>query len=133
MGFEPTTSCLEGRNSTAELHPQPASPRTAVRGRSQVGGEGFEPPKALSRQIYSLMQLSTLPSARGPRATGGNRTHNLRFTKPLHYRCATVANLREPITLGGHRAADKRRTGRPTWILRRSPRLMYGPGVRRAG
>src|SRR4051794_20994606 len=60
MGFEPTTSCLEGRNSTAELHPhsplRPAFPR--------VGGEGFEPPKALSRQIYSLMQLSTLPSAR---------------------------------------------------------------------
>jgi hypothetical protein len=23
MGFEPTTSCLEGRNSTAELHPHP--------------------------------------------------------------------------------------------------------------
>src|SRR5262249_13000694 len=24
MGFEPTTSCLEGRNSTAELHPHPS-------------------------------------------------------------------------------------------------------------
>src|SRR5262245_51454884 len=34
MGFEPTTSCLEGRNSTAELHPQS----------TRVGGEGFEPP-----------------------------------------------------------------------------------------
>lgn len=22
MGFEPTTSCLEGRNSTTELHPR---------------------------------------------------------------------------------------------------------------
>src|SRR5438128_669093 len=26
MGFEPTTSCLEGRNSTAELHPHGLGP-----------------------------------------------------------------------------------------------------------
>ena len=118
MGFEPTTSCLEGRNSTAELHPhdRPGTPRPIgsvphsefrVPRCIRVGGEGFEPPKALSRQIYSLMQLSTLPSAHGPRATGGNRTHNLRFTKPLHYRCATVANLREPITIRPPAKPDK--------------------------
>src|SRR5262249_13448314 len=53
------------------------------------------------------MQLTTLPSARDPKATGGNRTHNLRFTKPLHYRCATVASLREPITIRRAKIADK--------------------------
>src|SRR5262245_35267356 len=53
------------------------------------------------------MQLTTLPSARDPKATGGNRTHNLRFTKPLHYRCATVASLREPITIRPAKIADK--------------------------
>src|SRR5258708_4849497 len=56
MGFEPTTSCLEGRNSTAELHPQSKSPGTSVPGLSRVGGEGFEPPKGQARQIYSLVQ-----------------------------------------------------------------------------
>src|SRR5262245_6281324 len=73
------------------------------------------------------MQLSTLPSALAPRnvngrwrprATGGNRTHNLRFTKPLHYRCATVASFREPITIRAWRAADKG-VKAPLRILRR--------------
>jgi hypothetical protein len=51
MGFEPTTSSLEGWNSTAELHPQRGSPG--------VEGDGFEPSKAWSRQIYSLLPLAT--------------------------------------------------------------------------
>ena len=110
MGFEPTTSCLEGKSSTTELHPRVPHSEFRVPRLFRVGGEGFEPPKGVARQIYSLMQLSTLPSAQVAhrlRATGGNRTHNLRFTKPLHYRCATVATLREPITLGGPLAPDK--------------------------
>jgi hypothetical protein len=49
MGFEPTTSSLEGWNSTAELHPHSVA----------VEGEGFEPSKAWSRQIYSLLPLAT--------------------------------------------------------------------------
>jgi hypothetical protein len=28
-----------------------------------MGGEGFEPPQAIGRQIYSLVHLSTLPTA----------------------------------------------------------------------
>ncbi len=47
-----------------------------------VLGEGFEPPKALGRQIYSLLRLTaSLPQQVG--AGEGTRTHDLRFTKPL--------------------------------------------------
>ena len=57
MGFEPTTSCLEGRNSTAELHPRNAKPTDSHPWAfPQVGGEGFEPPNSRGGQIYSLVQ-----------------------------------------------------------------------------
>ena len=52
MGFEPTTSSLEGWSSTAELHPRFGHG-------DLVEGEGFEPSKAWSRQIYSLLPLAT--------------------------------------------------------------------------
>ena len=70
MGFEPTTSCLEGKSSTAELHPrrfkfQVPSSKFQVPSRGMgvprvfdlepgtwnlepvgVGREGFEPPNS---------------------------------------------------------------------------------------
>ena len=55
MGFEPTTSSLEGWSSTAELHPLA---RRLGRDACRVEGEGFEPSKAWSRQIYSLLPLA---------------------------------------------------------------------------
>jgi hypothetical protein len=107
MGFEPTTSSLEGWNSTAELHPLLLSglllrerasvdsnhhPR-AVRG-SLVEGEGFEPSKAWSRQIYSLLPLAARASLHEIRccplglagAGGGTRTRDLLITSQVLYR-----------------------------------------------
>lgn len=93
-----------------------------------MGREGFEPPKYEVRQIYSLMPLAARPPTRSTllletrpleedlfpsdlffgRAGGGNRTHNLRFTKPVHYRCATPARrLVERITIGVEGIARK--------------------------
>ena len=82
MGFEPTTSCLEGKSSTTELHPRLLAVPSILR----VGGEGFEPPKGVARQIYSLMQLSTLPSARAPELPVGIEP----TTYGLQNRCTTV-------------------------------------------
>ena len=96
MGFEPTTSSLEGWSSTAELHPQSAGRRRNER--PAVEGDGFEPSKAWSRQIYSLLPLATreplLMSSRllvstswggSERAGGGTRTRDLL----IKVRCST--------------------------------------------
>ena len=46
-GFEPTTCCLQNSCSNQLSYI------------GMVPGEGFEPPKAQGRQIYSLMRLTT--------------------------------------------------------------------------
>ena len=58
MGFEPTTTCLEGRGFTIKLHPRIPSRVRPSRLLQPVGlgREGFEPPKVGDRQIYSLVQ-----------------------------------------------------------------------------
>jgi hypothetical protein len=52
-----------------------------------VLGEGFEPPKAQGRLIYSQMRLTTSLSQHihFNGANGGIRTHDLLFTKQLLY------------------------------------------------
>ncbi len=74
MGFEPTTTCLEGRSSTAELHPQHSNAETKTQTSQAIlfrvptfriwdGRRGIRTPELRRGQIYSLVQLTTLPSA----------------------------------------------------------------------
>ena len=70
-GIEPATNSLEGCDSTTELLPRTLLPFPSVRpcdsdgpGRlTLVARGGFEPPKPLGRQIYSLLRL-TAPQPR---------------------------------------------------------------------
>jgi hypothetical protein len=63
-GIEPATNSLEGCDSTTELLPQAASrrPRAVGEQKALVARQGFEPWKALGRQIYSLLHLTALQS-----------------------------------------------------------------------
>ncbi len=71
----------------------------------RVEGEGFEPSKALSRQIYSLLPLATREPLRMSwnylvsnvylaRAGGGTRTRDLLITSQVLYRLS-YASRRE--------------------------------------
>ena len=67
-GIEPATNSLEGCDSTTELLPPTgctvcSGPLSPVE-QSLVGRGGFEPPKALGRQIYSLLHLTALQPPR---------------------------------------------------------------------
>ena len=75
MGIEPTSAGLESRGSAIELRP-----------RKMVGRAGFEPAKAVPTDLQSVPfgHLGICPNLSSG-ASGGNRTHNLRFTKPLLY------------------------------------------------
>ena len=80
MGFEPTTSCLEGKSSTVELHPlTDFGMRSSGRGSQtccqsalrtphsafpRSGQGGIRTPELRRGQIYSLVQLTALPPAR---------------------------------------------------------------------
>jgi hypothetical protein len=61
-GIEPATNSLEGCDSTTELLPPPNDrPDTATPSTTgELARGGFEPPKALGRQIYSLLHLTAL-------------------------------------------------------------------------
>src|SRR5579885_1916167 len=52
-GFEPATSCLEGKNSTTELLPHNSSPTILC------GGGRIRTFEGKCRQIYSLLPLAT--------------------------------------------------------------------------
>ena len=54
MGFEPTTSCLEGRNSTAELHPHNWSERWDSNPRPSAPKADALPSCATPRHLWSL-------------------------------------------------------------------------------
>jgi hypothetical protein len=63
-GIEPATNSLEGCDSTTELLPQSKSAMPSALPRfALVARGGFEPPKPLGRQIYSLLRL-TAPQPR---------------------------------------------------------------------
>ena len=110
MGLEPTTSCLEGRCSSHWATPasislplNPSHPgfpfllyQSKHTKQNRFGQGGIRTPEGKSRQIYSLLQLAALAPARHrlqamQTASGGNRTHNRWFTKPVLYRWATLA------------------------------------------
>ena len=81
-GIEPATNSLEGCDSTTELLPPSRLPpvvacaplRQAGRGRTRlVARGGFEPPKPLGRQIYSLLRLTAPQPRRIPQRWSRNR------------------------------------------------------------
>ena len=70
-GFEPTTCCLQNSCSNQLSYI------------GMVPGEGFEPPKAQGRQIYSLMRLTTSLSRHR-----NNTNNRFKFSKfSLYYQC----------------------------------------------
>ena len=76
-GIEPATNSLEGCDSTTELLPPSRSPAVVEHGPARpcppacraklVARGGFEPPKPLGRQIYSLLRLTAPQPRRIPR------------------------------------------------------------------
>ena len=139
MGFEPTTSCLEGKCSTVELLPQLGTrsaelgvriirrrrqklllfriPHSEFRTSPEWVERDLNPriPKEADLQsaaidhsaIYPLSNHRPQPPNRlrlhssDLRASGENRTHDLRFTKPLLYQ----------LSYAGDRFARIRRLG----------------------
>ena len=116
MGFEPTTSCLEGKCSTVELLPQSEVwnaefgvrsirrrqstllrfriPHSEFRISVEWVRRDLNPriPKEADLQSAAIDHSAIdpiIPNARHEtvlrRASGENRTHDLRFTKPLLY------------------------------------------------
>ena len=73
-GIEPATNSLEGCDSTTELLPRPRllpSRPAPPGGRTMlVARGGFEPPKPLGRQIYSLLRLTAPQPRPVPRRSG---------------------------------------------------------------
>ena len=66
-GIEPATNSLEGCDSTTELLPQSKSAMPSALPRfALVARGGFEPPKPLGRQIYSLLRLTAPQPRRVP-------------------------------------------------------------------
>ena len=69
-GIEPATNSLEGCDSTTELLPQSQSaihnPHFRDSPVGVVARGGFEPPKPLGRQIYSLLRLTAPQPRRFP-------------------------------------------------------------------
>jgi hypothetical protein len=61
-GIEPATNSLEGCDSTTELLPPFQTRPLPKQVRTLVARQGFEPWKALGRQIYSLLHLTALQS-----------------------------------------------------------------------
>ena len=106
MGFEPTTSCLEGKCSTVELLPQSGcgiksaeyrketteassipNPHSEFRNSLEWVRRDLNPriPKEADLQSAAIDHSATYPFSTTTRASGENRTHDLRFTKPLLY------------------------------------------------
>ncbi len=72
-GIEPATNSLEGCDSTTELLPHFLTSCNEARSKLVARG-GFEPPKPLGRQIYSLLHLTALqPRLRHHNQTVGGR------------------------------------------------------------
>ena len=113
MGFEPTTSCLEGRSSTTELHPHDAPEMKYWAGRTIQAPalllDIFQTPYLCDSFLLGLRAVEWVGRDSNPRrsappdlqsgaigrsatypldairaeASGENRTHNHRFTKPV--------------------------------------------------
>ena len=122
-GFEPATSCLEGKCSTVELLPQrdsglemaevgfsnrhfrdaASNPKSAI----EWVRRDLNPrtPKRPDLQSGAIDHSATYPFFRPPphrvrsrrpsegKASGENRTHDLRFTKPLLYRLSYAGTI----------------------------------------
>ena len=125
MGFEPTTSCLEGKCSTVELLPQSGVrdaefavrsirrrrpklllfriPHSEFRISLEWVERDLNPriPKEADLQSAAIDHSAIYPCSTPSRASGENRTHDLRFTKPLLYQ----------LSYAGDRFARIRRLG----------------------
>src|SRR5687767_1687642 len=108
MGFEPTTSCLEGRNSTAELHPHPVTDtRDPLSGRRGIRTpEGVKPSDL---QSDAIVHSAIRPPTQSYRwESNPQPTVYKTVALPLCYGSGT------PGTHNFRRAAGRRQgTGRP--------------------
>lgn len=108
MGIEPTWYCLEDSRVTRLLHPHEA-PRigiepitialtarrtTVVLPRNETSSS---PRQELHPRPIAYKAIALLAELHGQarRAVDRDRTDNLQFTKLLHYRCATTANVKK--------------------------------------